>query len=259
MEAMRNDVNRRLQELIASSHELVAPITHALFPGGKRLRPFLLLCSLLDSGIDYHKGLDVACSLEMIHTYSLIHDDLPAMDNDDLRRGKPTVHIAFGEANAILAGDGLLTDAFHVLANAPLSDAIRVKLVALFATCAGTMGMIRGQVLDCKGGTFDQESIRLIHHLKTTQLFRCALLSAAIILNDEVDPIWDEIAYLFGSAFQIVDDLQDVQNEEETNIVRTIGLEATKQLLLETRQRCLQLIEKKLGKNKTYQLVETVI
>ena len=258
IEAIRADINQRLQQLIASSQELLAPMTHALFPGGKRLRPLIMLSSLVDLGVDYQLGLDAACSLEMIHTYSLIHDDLPAMDNDEMRRGKPTLHIAFGEANAILTGDALLTEAFGILSHCLLPAEQIVKLVALFAHSAGASGMVRGQVLDCQENSLDFPLIQLIHQLKTSQLFRCAFLSAAII-HDEVDPIWEEIALQFGSAFQITDDLQDLDTQEETNIVQVIGLERANRLLLETRHHCLQLIEKKLGKNLCYRLVESVI
>lgn len=251
-----NKINDSLQQLCEAYEELKSPIQYALFPGGKRLRPLILLSTLIDLGIDPALGLDVACSLELIHTYSLIHDDLPAMDNDDMRRGKPTVHIMHGEDMAILAGDALLTEAFGVIARSSLTPQVVVKLIALMSDCAGLHGMVRGQVLDLKHGTLNLEQIELIHRLKTTELFRASLLSAAIIADDE-DPVWSDIANYFGSAFQIADDLEDLEKEEPTNIAFVVGVEASQQLLVERRNQCLALIEQKLGKKILYHLVES--
>ena len=133
----------------APEQKAVAAMRYSILNGGKRLRPFLLHETAGLFGMDYETAFPVAASLEMLHTYSLIHDDLPAMDNDDLRRGKPTCHRAFDEATAILAGDGLLTYAFEILNTAPVSDAKKVELTLLLSRAAGAFnGMISGQVLD---------------------------------------------------------------------------------------------------------------
>ena len=155
-------------------------IRYSLFAGGKRLRPILALASAEAVGGREEEALPAAAALEMIHTYSLIHDDLPAMDNDDLRRGKPTSHVVFGEAVAILAGDALLTHAFHVLATAPSNNgppdasegARRLRAIALLAEAAGMNGMIGGQVIDLEseGKRVDERTLDRIHQKKTGAL-----------------------------------------------------------------------------------------
>lgn len=253
-----NIINNKLQEFINDYQELKEPMEYALFPGGKRFRPLLLLSILDDLKKDINLGLEVACAIEMIHTYSLIHDDLPAMDNDDMRRGKPSMHIAYGENIAILVGDALLTESFYWLSKANLPDHQKVKIINLIAKYTGARGMIRGQVLDIKSFNVNYEEILEIYQHKTVDLIACAILSAAII-GDVEDPAWYEIATELGKAFQIKDDLDDVDKNEESTIIKAIGMQNAQELFYKCRVKCLNLINDKLGKEKTYKLVETVL
>lgn len=251
-------IDDRLTLIAKNTNNLEETIKYSLFSGGKRLRPLILLLTLHDLDYDYKKAIDVACSVELIHTYSLIHDDLPAMDNDELRRGKPTVHIAYGEANAILAGDALLTEAFFVLANSPLPDDIKVKLISLLAKSAGASGMVLGQVLDLAQQNINLSLINEIHRLKTGELFRFAFLAAAIIADNK-GIFWDDLANNFSKAFQIADDIADMQKNEQTNIVQVVGYSKAQELLCIARMKCLAIIEEKIGKKELYKLVENSI
>ena len=198
---------------------------YSLVSGGKRIRPFIVIesCRLFDRDFNIEKALPYACALEMIHTYSLIHDDLPCMDNDDLRRGKPTSHKMFGEAQALLAGDTLLTYAFEVLSsNKYTSDkSIRLATQAL-ARCAGFAGMAGGQMIDLSSqeniSTF--EELKFMHSLKTGALIRCAVLLGYFAACDvpDKDVIADLELYAtnLGIAFQIRDDILDrISSSEE--------------------------------------------
>ncbi len=198
---------------------------YSLLSGGKRIRPFIVIeaCRLFSDNFDINRALPYACALEMIHTYSLIHDDLPCMDNDDMRRGKPTNHKIFGEAHALLAGDTLLTYAFEVLAsNENVSDkSIRLASLAL-ARCAGFSGMAGGQMIDLTSGegikTF--EELKKMHSLKTGALIRCAMLLGYFAACDNPrDDVIDDIeqyATNIGIAFQIRDDILDkISSSEE--------------------------------------------
>lgn len=251
-------INHRLQEMLTSYQELKDVMAYSLFTGGKRMRPLLVLLTLKDLGININLGLDVACAIEMIHTYSLIHDDLPAMDNDDYRRGKPTSHVVFGENIAILGGDALLTEAFKWLGKCSLSDDKKVKIITLAAQLAGANGMIRGQYLDLKVEPSTLEMITLIHTHKTQDLITLALQSAAIIANDQ-DSCYEEIALNLGRAFQIKDDLDDEAKEEVTTMIKVIGKTKAQTLFKEYRAKCLQLINHKFGQHNLYQLVEMVL
>src|SRR5690554_1030404 len=150
MEKFTELINLKLKEYISkiANDQLRTIINYALFPGGKRLRPLLLLCLLDDLNIDLSLGINQAAAIELIHNYSLIHDDLPAMDNDDYRRGRKTVHKMFGEANAILAGDALLTDAFLLFSTSDIEDSKKLEIIKLAANNSGSNGMVMGQVLD---------------------------------------------------------------------------------------------------------------
>ncbi len=200
---------------------------YSLLGGGKRLRPFLVLQFALlaasESGEDgqraFEAALPYACALEMIHTYSLIHDDLPCMDNDDLRRGKPTSHIKFGEANALLAGDALLTRSFGVAAANQLADAeTNCRAVALLSECAGIGGMIGGQVLDLIGESekFDMETLERLQSLKTGELIRCAALLGCYAggASPSLCDAAERYALGVGRAFQVVDDILDAVGDE---------------------------------------------
>lgn len=191
---------------------------YSLLAGGKRIRPNLLYEVVKGYGKDETLADDFACSLEMIHTYSLIHDDLPAMDNDDLRRGRPTCHKQFDEATAILAGDGLLTEAFHVASNSVLEADIVVKGICILSSMAGASGMVYGQVLDMneeRNSSWDD--IQKVHNYKTGCLLSAPLMIGAVIANKEEDIInaWHDIGIQLGLAFQIQDDILDVELSAE--------------------------------------------
>lgn len=196
--------------------EMAKPMMYALNTGGKRLRPLLLLTVLSilkDEALA--KGLQTAIALEFIHTYSLIHDDLPAMDNDDLRRGQPTAHIQFDEATAILAGDGLQTDAFAIISqDRHLSDQQKVKLVTELSLAAGSAGMVAGQLYDMRAQeqATSLSHLQQIHEMKTGRLFVFAVRAAGIIAQVEEGLLagLTEWGQHFGVAYQIHNDLKDV-------------------------------------------------
>lgn len=204
---------------------------YSLFAGGKRVRPILCIAAA-DAVADHVPGLDeVACTLELIHTYSLIHDDLPALDNDDLRRGRPTCHKVFGEAIAILAGDALLTLAFQVLSSVEvLSPQIRADLVRELSTAAGTVrGMIGGQAhdLEGEGQPPSPDLLESIHRAKTGALLRASVRMGAIAAG--APPAHYDALSCYGEhvglAFQIVDDLLDVEQSSEA-LGKTAGKDA---------------------------------
>jgi len=204
------------QEMPGIIHEAMR---YSVFAGGKRLRPILVLASAEAVGGDPQKLLPAACALEMIHTYSLIHDDLPAMDDDDYRRGKLTSHKVFGEAVAILAGDALLTHAFGVLAECADSiDPGKVcRVIAEVSRAAGSLGMVGGQVVDIlsEGKQVSKETVDYIHRHKTAALFRAALRMGAILSGAEQSQLNSLTAYAehLGLAFQIMDDILDVTGD----------------------------------------------
>ena len=189
---------------------------YSLQAGGKRIRPLLIFATLKAFNKEPKYGLPVACSVEMIHTYSLIHDDLPAMDDDDFRRGKPTNHKVFGEAYAILAGDGLLTYGFQVLAEMKdVSPEIRVKIIQELAKAAGPEGMVAGQVADLEGEgkNLNLEQLEYIHTRKTGKLLAFCIKAGAILAGADDHTInqLEEFAYHIGLAFQIRDDILDIE------------------------------------------------
>jgi len=192
---------------------LVDAMRYAVLGGGKRLRPFLLIeCARL-LGAEGRAVVDAAAALECIHAYSLVHDDLPAMDDDDVRRGRPTVHKAFDEATAILAGDALLTIAFDIAASADAAPAVRVELVAALARAAGVGGMAGGQMLDlAEDATWDEAALRAMQAMKTGALFAFAAEAGALFASApavERDRM-RRFGRHFGAAFQLADDIDDV-------------------------------------------------
>lgn len=195
---------------------------YSLLAGGKRIRPSLCLASAELVGGRPEWVMPTACALEMIHTYSLIHDDLPVMDNDDFRRGRPTNHTVYGEAMAILAGDGLLTLAFDLIArnaDVPQVGADRtLRVVAEVSAAAGPRGMVAGQVSDMEweGKQAGAETLEAIHRLKTGAMFRCSLRSGAILCGADQRTLvaLDEYASEIGLAFQIQDDILDLTGDE---------------------------------------------
>jgi geranylgeranyl diphosphate synthase, type II len=202
---------------LASS--LKEAILYSYQAGGKRLRPLLLLSVLDAFGIDVNKGLNTATSLELVHTSSLIHDDLPCMDDDDYRRGKLTNHKVFGEATAVLAGDALLVNAYELIASDDcLTDNQKVKIMLELAKCSGANGMIGGQELDIEneGKSISLEQLIQIHEHKTGKLLEFALVAGGMIANaDECQlTLLRESAHHIGLAFQIKDDILDVIGDE---------------------------------------------
>ena len=225
LEEGRKLADAALERLLPPAEERPASIhaamRHSVFAGGKRIRPILcmeagrLVNGTLPAGIE-----DLGAALEMLHTYSLIHDDLPALDNDDLRRGRPTCHKVFGEAIAILAGDALQTQAYEVLAELQCPPEARVRIIAEIAKGTGTVnGMIGGQVVDLEAEHVrpDAETLEYIHRSKTSALITASLVSGGIYggANDQQVCALREFGQSIGLAFQIVDDILDVTQSSE--------------------------------------------
>lgn len=215
IELIEQKLKDYVPELENLQQNIYKSMNYSLRAGGKRLRPVLMLEINKICGGNIEEIIPFACAIEMIHTYSLIHDDLPAMDNDVLRRGKPTNHVVFGEANAILAGDALLTKAFEIIATADIANkANQIKAIAYMAAASGTEGMIGGQVVDieCENKPIGIETLKRIHYMKTGALIRAACVVGGIIAGADDDTI-KNIEYFadrLGIAFQIRDDILDV-------------------------------------------------
>ncbi|GEK91347.1 polyprenyl synthetase family protein [Alkalibacterium kapii] len=202
-----------------SQTDVEEAMTYSLKAGGKRLRPLLLIALVKAFKKNERQAFPIAAALEMIHTYSLIHDDLPAMDDDDLRRGKPANHIAFSEATAILAGDALLTKAFEVIAAADLSDETKISVIRELTFASGHEGMIGGQQADMDGekAALTLEQLSSIHYRKTGMLIMFAFKAAGSLarIDEETVAKLDKIAEKIGIAYQIRDDILDVSSSEE--------------------------------------------
>lgn len=210
---------RELKKVPAYDETLEKAMEYSLMAGGKRLRPVLLMAAADAVGKDGAAFLTTGCAIEMIHTYSLIHDDLPAMDNDDYRRGKPTNHKVFGDGIAVLAGDALLTLAFEVmLRQEGAAPETLVTVVSEMSRAAGPYGMVGGQVLDLEGEgrRLDLAALRKIHMGKTGALFCAAIRSGAILAGAKEEELAALTLYAerFGLAFQITDDILDVTGDE---------------------------------------------
>jgi geranylgeranyl diphosphate synthase type II len=213
--------------------KLKQAMLYSLQAGGKRIRPILLFATLSLLGKSEELGLSTALGLEMIHTYSLIHDDLPAMDNDDLRRGKPTNHCVFGEATAILAGDGLLTAAFQVIANDTKIDvSSKCQIMGMLAIAAGPEGMVGGQEddLEAEGKTLQLEELISVHRRKTGKLIRFPVEAAAVLAKATETQTAALVRYSehLGLAFQIGDDILDIAGDEK-KLGKPIGSDLTNQ------------------------------
>lgn len=224
----------RLNELLPG--ENVAPVTlhkamrYSVFAGGKRIRPLLCLEAARAVCGDAEPALNAACALEVLHTYTLIHDDLPSMDNDDLRRGRPTNHKVFGEGIAILAGDALLTEAFAMLAQVPANERYGVReYVAELAYQTGSLTLVGGQVLDLEGEgrSLSVDELRAIHNGKTTALITAAVRLGAMAANATPEQLQALTTYgrCLGLAFQIIDDILDVTSTPEV-LGKSIGKDA---------------------------------
>lgn len=244
----------RIEKVLAEKIDALADskvkeaMRYSLIAPGKRVRPNLLYEVVKGYGLSESVADEFACAIEMIHTYSLIHDDLPAMDNDDLRRGRPTCHKQFDEATAILAGDGLLTYAFDVASSSTADPSIVVKCIQVLAQCAGSNGMVLGQDLDInESNASDWDYVRKVHKYKTGCLLSAPLMMGALVAgkDDETVRQWHEIGISLGLAFQIQDDILDVElsseefgksNSDEKNDKKTsvtlLGLEQSKERMI---------------------------
>lgn len=214
MEQVKKEINQRLQELLYPLKDglVKEAMTYSLLAPSKRLRPILFLTTLRSYQVNYHDYIDIACAIEMIHTYSLIHDDLPGMDDDDLRRGLPTCHKKFDEATAILAGDALLNLGVNTILSMNMDDSLKVKITQRLYQASGINGMIYGQQQDIyyenKLATLAQ--LEDIHHYKTGELIAVSVQLASLIAAPQDYDVWTHFGYTLGLAFQIQDDVLDV-------------------------------------------------
>ena len=264
------ELKKELKEL--SYPETIANgMEYAILNGGKRLRPFLLFATLELLNEDINKGVKSAIALEMIHSYSLVHDDLPALDNDDYRRGKLTTHKVFGEAEGILIGDSLLTYAFYVLSQKNLellSSEQIVNIISKTSEYAGINGMIGGQMIDIESENkkIDLETLKYIHSHKTGKLIKLPIEIACIIANVEKDKkeVLEEYADLIGLAFQVKDDILDVEGTFEdlgkpvgsdvdlhkATYPSILGMEESKKILNDTVEKAKEIIKNNFGEEK---------
>ena len=257
--------------------EVIDASRYSLTLGGKRIRPIIMLefCKLF--GGDIQNVINFAVALEMIHTYSLIHDDLPCMDNDDMRRGKPSCHIKFGEDIALLAGDTLLTESFKIAANSKAYDCLKIKAISILAERAGLHGMIGGQVMDLsfEKNKPDLDLLRAMYIKKTGCLISAAAEIGAIIggATDEEVAIAKNYAVNLGLAFQIIDDILDVTGDEavlgkpigsddengKTTFVTLLGLEKAKIVAKELTDEALGLLSKLSGDTANLRLITSYL
>jgi geranylgeranyl diphosphate synthase type II len=228
-------VDRFLDKVLPAESTAPDPIyrsmRYSLFAGGKRFRPVLCLAACESLGENAQRLLPVAAAIEMVHTYSLIHDDLPAMDNDDFRRGKPTNHKVFGEAIAILAGDALLTAAIEMLSRAEYEHEVKCRLITMLAQAIGTSGMIGGQVIDMvsEARRLNRIELEQLHSMKTAALIRFAAVAPAVVLRSgqSIEEAFASYGESIGLGFQIVDDVLDVEGKTEV-LGKTAGKDMKK-------------------------------
>lgn len=270
LEEKRALVEEALEQCLPKTDSIYKPIVNAmrysLFAGGKKLRPILCLTATETVGGDLKVALPAACALELIHTYSLIHDDLPAMDNDDLRRGKPASHKVFGDALAILAGDALLTEAFYLLTHPRLAHSIPnsslITIVHLIAEASGFRGMVGGQVMDLEatGKKTNAEELETMDRHKTGALIAASVESGAILGGGTKDQIkaLSKYGHHIGLAFQIVDDILDIegttielgkqanvdQEKKKSTYPSIMGLNRAKELALNHTKQAINALEK---------------
>ena len=217
-------LDRFLPDEVKMPHVLHKAMRYSIFAGGKRIRPVLMLAACEAVNGHSEAAIPAACAMEMIHTYSLIHDDLPAMDNDDFRRGRPTSHKVYGEANAILAGDALLTEAFRLLtcliADSDVSPDVQLQVANIVARAAGSSGMVGGQIVDMEsegaGTEIDLPTLEYIHTHKTGALIKASIEVGALLggSNEQDYKSLSRYGELSGLAFQIADDILDVVGDQ---------------------------------------------
>ena len=252
----KQKIEAYLQSLIPEEGLLYDAMRYSLLAGGKRLRPQLSMMAAAACGGKEEDALPYGAAIECIHTYSLIHDDLPCMDDDDLRRGRPTLHKAFDEATAVLAGDGLLTLAFSVAARAPLSDKQNLSAIRVLSESAGAYGMVEGQVLDMTMRGAETEKILEMYRYKTGALLRAAVSLGVIAAGGEGTEL-DAYAQNLGVAFQLEDDILDIcgsaeklgkpinsdaKNEKNT-VISVIGVEEGKKWVREYTEKAIAALE----------------
>lgn len=256
MKTLKNEFEEYLQctlqkDIPSKTREAM---NYSLMNGGKRVRPMILFALLQDAGVDPHSGFSCAGAIEMIHTYSLIHDDLPCMDDDDLRRGHPTCHKAFSEAIAVLAGDALLTKAFEIVLESDASDLQKVKLVKSLSECAGINGMILGQDLDMQT---ENHPLTSFDELKRIEIYKTGMLLSlpmrcACVLSQQEEHIeaWSQIGILLGIQFQIQDDILDKtqtsevlgkstsdEKNDKATAISLLGLQKASKIVLDLEQK----------------------
>lgn len=262
----KNDIEKWLENYFKNKEDynkkLYEAMYYSLEVGGKRIRPIFTLLSYSLYKEDFHNILPLACAMEMIHTYSLIHDDLPCMDNDDLRRGKPTNHKVFGEAMAVLAGDALLNEAFSIMFKFSMENGDKaIEACKIIADSSGAEGMIGGQVVDIQseGKAIEEHELNYMHRKKTGELIKASILSGAIAggaPKQDLD-ILREYGEKIGLAFQIKDDILDIvgntellgkninsdENNHKCTYVTLYGLEACKEKSIMLTEDCIRLLK----------------
>lgn len=257
--------------------DLYEAMRYSLLSGGKRLRPVMTLEFARLCGLDWHAAVPVGCALELVHTYSLIHDDLPCMDNDDFRRGRPSCHKKFGEATALLAGDGLLTKAFGVAAEAELPGDVITEAVKTLSAFAGPEGMVAGQMIDLTNEKVPPTAsvLELTYRLKTSALLQAACRMGVLAGggNEAQLAAAGDYAYKLGMAFQIVDDILDVTGDSavlgkpvgsdaangKVTFVTLLGLEGAREMAAEYSRSALTALAAFPGSEELYALTEQLL
>lgn len=257
------------------SENLINAMKYTCLSGGKFVRPFLTSEFCRVNGGSDEDSVDFACAVEMIHSYSLIHDDLPCMDNDNFRRGKPANHVRYGQAGALLAGDGLQTRAFETISKAPLSAEKRIEAVRILSEYAGPDGMVGGQQLDCEHLPGSPAKMIKIHEGKTGALIVAACLLGVVAAGGDADAMEAAMEYAknIGLAFQIVDDILDVTGEKEvlgkpvgsdagngkTTFVTVYGIEKSREMANEYTEKAKQAIENVKDNDNLCQLADYLL
>ncbi len=261
IKVIEDSLTKYIPEVFDGQDEITDAMNYSLSNGGKRIRPVLALEFAKACGGTREECIPLACAVEFIHTYSLIHDDLPCMDNDDMRRGKPSCHKQFNEATALLAGDALLTGAFEIISDSDLSDDKKVLAISLLSQNAGVNGMIGGQVIDLlyEQGDPDVKQLLSVYKLKTGALISAACLLGCISASATQDQLnaASKFAYSLGVAFQIQDDILDVIGDEEklgkpigsdlennkTTYVSLVGIQKAKKIVKQLTENAVSQLE----------------